>query len=293
MNITTVKQLKLKCEYYSSVLTSDNSVHLWGYYDKHEIKSPIECELVKAVEYKIIKPGLIEHFKNRIIKQIFCVEEQIEMFRSIKYEIVKEIELIHCSKSKMFCITKCKRVYYYWTEYGDLRLKWISIDISGIKYICSSYYFTFLVSSDFKIIIFTIFGQISDLKFCFGTKSLIKNSMTRFKSPSISFLLPDVIIYNENSVYELNEDYSLETKYRNPFEYYCDRYGVTFETIELNIKEDLKLIASNTTNYFIKNFITQENNLSIILKPFTIANKIDVLRLSTSNIKLGADIQVR
>ena len=53
---------------------------------------------------------------------------------------------------------------------------------------------------------------------------------------------------------------------------------MTFETNELKVVENIKTDANNTTNYFIKKFVSQENDLSNILKPFTITNKIGVLR---------------
>ena len=56
------------------------------------------------------------------------------------------------------------------------------------------------------------------------------------------------------------------------------KYGMTFETNELKVVENIKTDAKNATNYFILNFVSQENDISNILKTCSITNKIGVLR---------------
>ena len=86
------------------------------------------------------------------------------------------------------------------------------------------------------------------------------------------------VIYNYNCVYELYEEEFFITKYKTPFDYYCDTEKLTPNTIELNVKEEDIINANQTTNCFMINFIDRENDFSNILKPFSIANKIGILK---------------
>ena len=111
-------------------------------------------------------------------------------------------------------------------------------------------------------------------------KLIIGNSISDFKFHSISNPYSKCVLFNDNSVYEIERNEFRETKYKNPFDYYCDKYSVTFETNELKVVENIRNDANNTTNYFIKNLVSQENNLSNILKTFSIAKKIGELKSS-------------
>ena len=92
----------------------------------------------------------------------------------------------------------------------------------------------------------------------------------------ISYQDANCILFNENILYELYDEECYETKYNNPFDYYCDKEKVTFETIVLNVDEEDIKNANQTTNYFMKNSNSQENNSPNILKPFSITKRIEI-----------------
>ena len=266
-------------------LTIYNKLYSWGRNDHGQLG------VGKFNEYKTFKPQLVEYFETKNIVQVCCGKYHCSVLTSdncvhlwgyhdkqniinpIECEFNEEIESIHCSIYQTFFVTKSGKVFYWEKDYANLKL--ISIKtITDIKFICSSHDYTYFISQDLKIFIF----HTNKIIFEIETKSIFKNSIVQNNFMSISIHHPNVIFDNDNSVYELSGQSLLETKYKNPFDYYCDRYRITYNTNELKVVENMNLIASNTTNTFIKNFIEQENNLSIILKPFYIADKISIPR---------------
>ena len=223
------------CSYtYSSVLTSDNCVHLWGYYNyDKEISSPIECKL----------------------------EE--------------EIKLISCSELITFCVTKCGKVYYLEVN-SDKKIVSISFELlTNIEWMCSTEYYIYFISNDSTI--YSINNQkvlLNEIK----TKLVIGNSICETNHQCILNRYQQCVLFFDNSVYEFLRNECWKTKYKNLFDYYCDRHEITFETYEVRVVENEKNNVNITTNYFIKNFVSQENNLSNILKTFHIAKQIGVLK---------------
>ena len=229
---------------HSAVLTSDNCVHLWGYYKK---------------------------FVNYINTETIIKSP-------MKYELKEEIKLIHCSELQPFCVTKCGKVYY-WEENSDKKMKAISIQLlKNIQEIGSSIDYTYFISDDSTIYSINNNNNNKSLFSEIKTKFIIGNSIFEFKFQSILKLHSKCFLYNDNSVYEFDKKEYWKTKYKNLFDYYCDKYEVTYETNELKVVENIRTDASNTTSYFIKNFVSQENDLSNILTNFTITNKIGGLR---------------
>ena len=225
---------------HSSVLTSDGRVHLWGNFEyKHIIKSPIVCELGE------------------------------------------KIKLIHCTHCHTYCVTQSGNVLFL--EYNDpIRLTMSPIkSITNIDFVCSNDVFwpsyIYFKSFDQKIYVFKLYSylKITSTK---QPTSIINDLPSNLNLNTTTLpLMKTCVIYNDISVYELKEDKYYETIYTKPFDYYCDKYGVTFGTIEINVKEEYKTRAHYTTNIF-NNFINQEKNSSNILKPFSISKRIEILK---------------
>ena len=268
--------------------TSDNCLFSWGRNEHAQLG------IGQVNDYRIFKPQLIEYFNTKVIIQISCGQYHSSVLTSdgnvhlwgyydnekhfeipIVCEFVEDIKLIHCTERLTFCLTQNGSVFY-WEK--DTRLMPIAIN-SNIQSICSSNYDTYLISiiSAIYIILKNEFSEIE-------TKFIIKISNFGHNFQTISILDSNAVLYNDNSVYELKDNECWKTKYSNPFDYFCDRYEVTFKTIELSkvLENEEDIIARNTTNDFIKNFIIQEKNLSDILKPFPLTNKIGTLKLFIS-----------
>ena len=265
-------------------LTSDNQLYGWGKNEYGQLGIGVENH------FKIYRPILIEYFQDKTIKQICCGLYHSSVLTSdgkvylwggyntktfnypIECELVEEIKLIHCSEHKTYCVTISGRVCVFVINDNTL-IKTIYIDgISNIEFICSSCYYTYFISRESVICISNRFTKQK-------LSPIMKEIRLDFRTISISMFFDETcIFYNDKCVYELKEDKCFETKYSNPFDYYCDRYKVTFHTIELNINEQDVISASNTTNTFMTNFISQENNFQNILKPFSITERITILR---------------
>ena len=263
-------------------LTSDNKLFSWG---RNKIG---QLGIGQLNKHKIFKPQLIDYFNNKTIVQVCCGDQHSAVLTSdncvhlwgyfkfkniikspMKYELKEEIKLIHCSQLQTFCVTKCGKVYY-WEENSDKKMKAISIELlKNIQGIGSSIDYTYFISDNSTI--YSINNNNKSLFSEIKTKLIIENQ-------SNLKLCSEYVLYNDNSVYEFEGNECWKSKYKNLFDYYCDKYEMTFETNELKVVENLKTDANNTTNYFIKKFVSQENDLSNILKTFTITNKIGVLR---------------
>ena len=271
-------------------LTSDNKLFSWGKNTHGQLG------IGQLNKHKIFKPQLIDYFNNKTIVQVCCYDLHSAVLTSdncvhlwgyynyktiikssMKYELKEEIKLIHCSEYQTFCVTKCGKVYY-WKENSDKKIvKAISIKLlKNIQGIGSSIHYTYFISDDS-----TIYSINNDNKSLFSeikTKLIIGNTIFELKFQSNLKLGSKCLLYNDNSVYEFEGNECWKTKYKNLFDYYCDKYEMTFETNELKVVENIKTDANNTTNYFIKKFVSQENDIYNILKTFTITNKIGVLR---------------
>ena len=107
-------------------LTSDNKLFSWGKNEYGQLGNG------HSSAYKTSKPELIEYFNDKNIIQICCNHNQNSVLTSdgkvylwgycyyeeilnhpIECEFVEEINLIHCSISQTFCITKNKNVHYW------------------------------------------------------------------------------------------------------------------------------------------------------------------------------------
>ena len=269
-------------------LTSDNKLFSWGRNKNGQLG------IGQLNQHKIFKPQLIDYFNNKTIVQVCCYDQHSAVLTSdncvhlwgcyyyitiikspMKYELKEEIKLIHCSEYQTFCVTKCGKVYY-WEENSDKKMKAIYIVIlKNIQGIGSSIDYTYFISDDSTI--YSINNNNKSLFSEIKTK-LIGNTIFELIFQSNLKLGSKCLLYNDNSVYEFGRKKCWKSKYKNLFDYYCDKYEVTFETNELKVVENIKTDANNTTNYFIKKFVSQENDISNILKTFTITNKIGVLR---------------
>ena len=276
---------------FALCLTSDNHLFSWGknYYG--------QLGIGQLNKHKIFKPQLIDYFNNKTIVQVCCGDQYSAVLTSdncvhlwgcykkyinykksnetiikspMKYELKEEIKLIHCSELQTFCVTKCGKVYYLEVN-SDKKMKAISSDLlKNIQGIGSSIDYTYFISDS------TIYS-INNNKSLFSeiiTKLINKITIFELKFQSNLKLRSNYVLYNDNSVYEFGKK-CRKSKYKNLFDYYCDKYEMTFET---NVVENIKTDANNTTNYFIKKFVSQENDISNILKTFTITNKIGGLR---------------
>ena len=281
---------------FALCITKHNTLFSWGRNNYGQLGIGLKND------FKIYKPVLIDYFNDKKIVQISCGQTHVTVLTSdgnvhlwgqydgthklrpfiiepIVLEIVPQIKLIHCSNDSTFCVTQCGNVYYWKYEKQfdsandqTYRLKLISIDISNIEFICSYFYGIYLISSDSKIYICEIRSK--------KLKPIIisMNIDSGFRGTNDVVTLPFIItctIHNDNCVYEFNKSEMLQTKYKNPLDYYCDIFGITHKTIELNVDEKYIKSATNITNPFLKNFIKQENDLSnTILEPFSIAEKV-------------------
>ena len=269
-------------------LTSDNKLYSWGKNNHGQLG------IGQLNKYKIFKPQLIEYFNNKTIVQVCCGQRNSSVLTSdncvhlwgyynnendiesqIECELKEEIKSIYSSESTTFCITNCGKVYY-WKEYNR-KFQLISIEsLQNIESISSKKSYTYFISFDSKI--YSMNNNNERLLTEINTIFIIENPKFGANFQSISNPFSECVLFNDHSGYEFKGNECWKTKYKNPFDYYCDKYEVTFETIELKVMENIRNEVSKTTNYFIKNFVSQENDLSYILKTFPISNKIGVLR---------------
>ena len=234
-------------------------------------------------------PEIMDYFNYKNIVQVCCGSYHSSVLTSdgnvhlwgkyddkfieypIECHLLVEIESIYCLNSKTFCVTKGGRVFYC-IYAKNTRMESICIDtISNINSVLEVDSYIIFISRDLTINIFR-----KELK-CERPYKIINNLNFPRNLRAVSRYTPKSIVYNEKCVYEFKFDETYEgfweTKYKNPFDYYCDKYGLTFETIELNVKEDMKIVRNITS--LINNRPTgYENELADILKPFQIANKI-------------------
>ena len=226
-------------------LTSDNRIYSWGKNDYGQLG------IGESKTQQIFKPVLIEYFNDKTIVQICCGYQFSSVLTSdgrmhllgnlyytsfvtpIERELKEEIKSINCSEIKTFCVTLSGNVYYF-EDVKFAKLNSIYLDkITNIQTICSSYNYTYFISRD--SIIYAFDGRISAES---KPKVIIKNLNLGENIQSISIYGLNSVIYNENNVYELKDGKCNETKYSNPFDYYCDRHKVTHKTIEVNVKEE-------------------------------------------------------
>ena len=215
-------------------LTSDNKIVSWGKND--------HCQLGNGHRsgFKTSKPELIEYFYDKTIMQVCCNENYSSVLTSdgnvylwgeydeeifkhpFECEFVEEIKSIHCSINRTLCLTKSENVHYW--RYKRRR----SINtIHNVKKVGSAFDDTYLISNDSIYIINEEFGFVVEKmknKFNFG---LNFNAISVYGS--------NCVIYNHNCVYELYQEEFFITKYKTPFDYYCDEQKVTQNTIELNV----------------------------------------------------------
>ena len=83
------------------------------------------------------------------------------------------------------------------------------------------------------------------------SKFIIENSISGLEFKPILNHNSLFVLCDDNSVYEFEGNECLKTKYKNPFDYYCDRYGMTSETIELKVMENIRNQMNNTTYYIV------------------------------------------
>ena len=256
-------------ENFALCLTSDNRLYRWGGNDNSEFGN---------AELSYFKPSSIEYFNDKPIVQVCCgyqfssvltsdgrvhfwkeYKNSHEYFTPIVNQLTEEVKSIHCSRKQLFCATIRGNVYY-WKNLNDEKLICLNT-ISNIQAICSSYEYTYFISRDSMIYVFD--QEISiDTK----PKTIIKNLNFKKNFQSISVYGLNSIIYN--CIHELIDENCNETKYRNPFDYYCDKHNVTHKTIELNVEDDEES-ASIT-----KNIIPYDNtNNTNILDSFSISNQ--------------------
>ena len=217
----------------------------------------------------IFIPKLIEYFVDMDIVQVCCgqyhssvllsdgriflwgkYQNKYELFFPTECEFVENVKLIHCSPKLTIIITKNGNVFYF--EKKDDKLNSTCIDtMSNIECVCSSndyFNYTYFISRDSIIYVFK--NDNSKIQMI----SVITNFNLEQNFSAISIFLSNSVIYNENCVYLLYEDECIETKYKNPFDYYCDKEEVTFKTIEIEVEEELSK-ETETINYFMDNFI--------------------------------------
>ena len=267
-------------------LTKDEKLFCWGRNENGQLGNGHPSDL------KTSKPELIEYFNDKKIVQVCCNEYHSSVLTSdgnvylwgeyydemifdnpVQCEFIEEIKLIHCSFSNnlTICLTKSENVNYWKYNKEKHSINKKSIDtIQNVKTICSSDAYTYLISNDS---IFISRGYFSSEEEVVIRKINFGGSLNAF-----SLTESNCVIYNNNCVYELYREEYFETKYKTPFDYYCDKQEVTQNTIELNVKEEDIINANQTTNYFMINFIDRENDFINILKPYSIANKIGILK---------------
>ena len=253
-------------------LTSDNRLYSWGKNDHGQLG------IGKLSFSEIFKPKLIEYFNDKTIVQVCCgyqfssvltsdgrvhlwgthsIEEKF-FVTLIASELNEEIKSIHCSRNQTFCVTISGNVYYCKNTNND-KFECICIDtLSNIQAICSSYEYTYFISRDS-----IIYYSEKEINFDTKPKKLFINLDFKPTFRTISVYGFNSLIHN--CVYELIEGICNLTKYRNPFEYYCDRHKVTHKTIELNTKEKIPSIDTKSAISF--------NNPSNILDIFAITKE--------------------
>src|SRR6202012_5636528 len=83
-----------------------------------------------------------------------------------------------------------------------------------------------------------------------------------------------------NFFYKLKYDKCIESQHKTAFDYYCDEYGITCETIHLktDITESDKTSATNITNDIYRDIVNYENQLDEVLRPFSISRQIGPIK---------------
>ena len=264
-------------------LTSDGNMYGWGMNDYGQLG------IGSLNINKILKPYLIEFFSNKKIIKVCCGKQHSSVLTSdgrvylwgyynnrtfehpIECEFVLEIKLIHCSNELTFCSTKNGKVYYW--EYNDrielFFIKKVIDSINHIEDILNNEEYTYFISRDSIAYVFRDDHIIYEIKFG-------RNLHFRSNFHAISFWGSECVIYNNDCVYVFKGKEFFSTKYKNPFDYFCDEYGVTFETIEFNVIEEDIINANQITNHFMNKLISEEEKLSTILEPFPFSNRISM-----------------
>ena len=264
-------------------LTSENKLYSWGANERGQLG------IGHVTIHKTFKPTLIEYFIERVIMQISCgdgnsvvltsdgrvhfwgsYQNVIDIVKPLELEFVPQIKSIHCSRYQILGVTDSGRVCY-WGD-NEIRQKVWIVELSNINFICSTNENTYFVTNDFKIIIRNNIFRGNDPHTLNGY-FVDKKQSTSFQSDKSRTCA--LYVYG-NLVNELNGDKCWETKYKTPFDYYCERFGITNETYQLDVSDQYKNCASNITNSLMVNFIIQENKLSNILKPFSITKRIGI-----------------
>ena len=303
-------------------LTSHNFLYRWGSF----------------IDMINVKPILIKYFNDKNIVQVCCgkyyssvltsdgkvyfwddSKRKISKYTPLELEFVRNVKSIYCFKYKTFALTECGNVYY-WENRSQFNYA-ILIETANIINVAGSSDYQYLIQNNsiefFKDKNMYQYKITSKIEMDLGNNG--KNST--LCTISTPYFKGCPIMYNENCVYELKDNNYYETKYKNPFDYYCDRYGITYETIEIKKEEELtpdetidhfgsdsenivntdissegifenkeelsdncdnkdcEIISLNSVvEKFTINFVQQENHFSNILKPFSIANKIEILK---------------
>ena len=259
-------------------MTNDNNLFVWG--KTHNCFN-------KVVD-KLVQPVQIEYFNDKIIKQIGCcynykavltsddkvhlLNNKLEKYNSpILLDIERPIKSIWVLGFGIFCVTHSGNVYFYRDNYYECSVYYIET-ITNVNFVAEFSDKIFFITIDSKIYTF------NRLNFEVQPEKIHNELESELQVFQCSSGIQKFVIFNEKSVYEFVNDKFYETKYKNPFDYYCDKFGITYQTIERNVNEEYKSNASNTTNYFMKRYIEQEKDLFAVLKPFSIANKIELPR---------------
>ena len=250
-------------------LTIDNNLYGWG----NNLLSQLGTGQI--TDKPIREPTLIEYFKDKMIRQVCCGNEHsavltsdgivnlwgyyntepIETPKALKN--LYPVKLIHCTQDQKYCVTKSENVVICDVENCSL------LEIPNIIFIGSSSSNIFFISSS-KIFIF-------EKHITCETKPKSIIDIDQFNYNAIS-TRNSCILYDGNLVYELTSDKCVETKYRNPFNYYSDKFKMTYKTIYLENTDDYDLTIITFLNNI--SFLNKGIELDNIFKPFPIADKI-------------------